>query len=271
MHLRLCFGIMLGGLFRGVRGLLWRRIILEARVVNVSTGSSLDPVTASSLPDGNHTGQNVTASSPCFGTPIWPCTPAVNSASTCTPFSPFFFSSPAPRCGRGGRLPLITWNGTRRHHLNIWLFSGRSSKKLEPRKQIAPGSLILWSLEGLNWIMDSHLSMCNTFVHVTLMRLGGPCCVNVLCGPLTLVHQFQSGSTTPPPHLHDPSPLGCQHPHVYSIIAHYLISARRRRPSTRRDETGSDFTKRKKQNEGPFFQDSSIRVFSGGNHWTAKA
>lgn len=238
MHLRLCFGIMFGGLSRGVRGLLWRRIILEARVVNVSTGSSLDR-------------QNVTASSPCFGTPIWPCTPVVNSASTCTPFSPFS-SSPAPRCGRGGRVPLITWNGTRRHHLNIWLFSGRLSKKLEPRKQIAPGSLIPWSLEGLNWIMDSHLSMCTTFLHVTLMRLGGPCWVNVLCGPLTLVHQFQSGTTRPPPRLHDPSPLGCQHPHVYSIIAYYLISARRRRPRTRGDETGSDFTKRTKTEWGSF-------------------
>lgn len=37
---------MFGGLSRGVRGLLWRRIILEARVVNVSTGSSLDRLTA---------------------------------------------------------------------------------------------------------------------------------------------------------------------------------------------------------------------------------
>lgn len=38
--------MMFGGLFRRVRGLLWRRIILEARVVNVSTGSSLDLLTA---------------------------------------------------------------------------------------------------------------------------------------------------------------------------------------------------------------------------------
>lgn len=165
----------------------------------------------------------------------------------------FFFSSPAPRCGRGGRLPLITWNGTRRHHLNIWLFSGRSSKKLEPRKQIAPGSLILWSLEGLNWIMDSHLSMCNTFVHVTLMRLGGPCCVNLLCGPLTLVHQFQSGSTTPPPS--PPRPLSIRLP-ASTRVLHYCALLDQRSETSAEDAERRNrvrLHKEKKTEWGSFF------------------
>lgn len=135
--------------------------------------------TASNLPTGNHMWQNITASSPCFGIPLCPCTWVCAVSLT-------------PTLGRYGRC----WNATR--HFNIWLFSWRLSEELGPRKQIAPGSLIRWSL-GPNWIMDSRLSMCTAFVHVPLMRLGGPCWVNVLRGPLTLVHQFQSGSTALPP------------------------------------------------------------------------
>lgn len=42
--------------------------------------------------------------------------------------------------------------------------------------------------------------MCvHAHVCVCLMRQGGPCWVAVLCGPLTLAHQFQSGSMTGTP------------------------------------------------------------------------
>lgn len=52
------------------------------------------------------------------------------------------------------------------------------------------------------------------------------------------------------PLCHDPSPLGHQHPRVYSIKVHYLVSARRRH-LRERDKEGSDFTNEK--NPDPIF------------------
>lgn len=97
--------------------------------------------------------------------------------------------------------------------------------------------------------------------------------MRLFCGPLTLVHRFQSGSTARAPPLAATAPLlGRQQPHVYSITTHY--SVRRHGPRTRRDgdKEGSDFTERKKKRPSfHFYENSSVLVFSGGNHWTAKA
>lgn len=146
------------------------------------------------------------------------------------------------------------------------------------RRQIASGSLIHWSLEGPNWIMDSEVSACArvrvcVYVCVGLMRRGGPCWVAVLRGPLTLAHQFQSGSVTstppPPPFCHDPSPLGHHCPHVYYITVHYLVSAWRYHPwkpqggSETKTKKVPSSQKKKRKGPIPFL----LRVFLSRAFW----
>ena len=98
------------------------------------------------------------------------------------------------------------------------------------RRQIASGSLIRWSLEGPNWIMDSEVSVCVRvcvcscvcpFDETGRAMLGGRTLWPSYLGPSVSIRRPDRHS----PFCHDPSPLGHRHPHVYSITVHYLVSA----------------------------------------------
>lgn len=98
------------------------------------------------------------------------------------------------------------------------------------RRQIASGSVIRWSLEGPNWIMDSEVSVCASscvclFDETARAMLGGRTLWPPYLGPSVSIRQHDRHS----PLCHDPSPLGHRCPHVYSITVHYLVSAWRHR------------------------------------------
>lgn len=125
------------------------------------------------------------------------------------------------------------------------------------RRQIASGSLIHWSLEGPNWIMDSEVCAC------VLM------CVSVWCdreghvgwpysvAPLPWPISFNQAARQAPPFL--PRPLSIRPPaptrvlHYAALPGHSLeTSPEEATERGKRDGECSDFTKKEKKPLIPF-------------------